>query len=208
LRRGIELSFDEVISLSKPKCKERKVTNQYKYEIEPNDVTVQIKTLFSEAQQASSKTEYKIALQKYDQLLQIDPQHEQALLEKGINQEMIGLFYDAIETFSIVLALSPDNLEARIHRARDLVKIEDFFASKVDYDNALLIVNDPILYIEQAEVLIRMNDYENALKYLLKIPETAFMDLDQLIKRRFLFTKASCLNEIGKTMRLLQDSLS
>lgn len=204
------MSFDDLISLSKLKYKERKIKHPYTYELKLNEDTTQIERLFFEAQAASKKNEYKIALQKYGQILVLDPHNEQALLEKGINQEKIGMFYDAIETFSVVLAISPDNLKARTHRARVLVKIEDFFASEVDFQNALSISNgnDPILYIEQAEVLIRMNDYDKALKCLLKIPETAFMDLDHLMKRRFLFTKAFCLNEVGKTMRLIQESLS
>ena len=192
--------FEEFITI-KSREKEKKITYIDKKE-KPKlkNLDIEIKDLFSEAKKEYDKAHLKKALEIYDQILKFLPHNDLALFQKGyiLAKTDPSKYYKACELFSIILCQNIVNLETRVQRARCLSKIGDFFASKVDYDIAIGLSNDPILVFEQVENLLNMYQYETALSYILEIANSPFIYADEDLKFRFYYLKTLCLFLLGK----------
>ncbi|MCB0794746.1 MAG: tetratricopeptide repeat protein [Flavobacteriales bacterium] len=93
--------------------------------------------LFAKGEEAYRAAEHAQAIGFYDQVLELDPEHMNAYLQRGFCNSLVKRYDAAVKDFSAVIARKPDHVWAFISRGSAYNKLEQYDKAMLDFDMAL-----------------------------------------------------------------------
>ena len=96
-----------------------------------------IKILLNSASEHYQEGDFQKALACYDEIIKIDPQHIEALIEKGILIIELGDIHGAISIYDRVLEIDPKSFHGFVNKAIALQLLEEYEEALQYYDRAL-----------------------------------------------------------------------
>ena len=110
------------------------------------------------------KKEYKLALEKYNKVLQINPKNEDACFKAAVIFHLMRIFPSAFKMGVIALSLDKHNITYKIFLAKCLDEMHEFNEAMNIYNDILLKNNQHIQALfDKADLLRRMFKYDEAL---------------------------------------------
>lgn len=134
---------------------------------EGDDATLYRRALFVRAAARYSLHRYDEARIDLTRLLQLSPNHENAMVLDALILLQIGQPREALNRLNRIVSMYPDSREALIARAETQTGLEMYVLARADYDTLIsLYPQARELYVERAKVLIRLKEKQAARKDL------------------------------------------
>ncbi len=126
---------------------------------------------------------FKKALALFEQVLQLEPLHSNALIKKGNILGKFGKYDDAIESYDKILEIEPQNALALVNKGLALHYLEKYDSAISCYNTILQTnPNNTIALYNKASSLIRQDRIGEGLELL---KETIKIDYSYKYKARF-----------------------
>jgi serine/threonine protein kinase len=99
-----------------------------------------------------------------EEAVRLDPDNEEALLEKGITLLALGRYEDALISYELVLHINPDNVRALSNKGYALYRLSCYQDALISYDLVLHLDPDNIAALkEKGDVLHALYRYQESL---------------------------------------------
>jgi len=167
--------------------------------------------LYSKGNMLKDVGKYDESLEAYDQSFQMYP-NAYALVGIGDSLTAIGMYNEAIESYENAIQMDPENIDALVSKGDVLDFLGEHEAVLKEYENALIVhdnvtsfitVTDGITgyssnyWIEKGQILVKMQNYEDALDAYDMAIETANINYP-LEATRGWTVKGNLLNMMGQ----------
>ncbi len=104
------------------------------------DKSSQIQRELDIAHAYEAKGKYLKAISHLDKLLEMDPKHIQALMDRAVDKSLLEDYEGAIKDYSAVIAIDSLVPLAYLNRGKNYLRIEQFQRAKSDFDQAITII--------------------------------------------------------------------
>ena len=111
----------------------RSALNTEGFEAAQNALNQRLSKILQRGDSLMSRGALDDALENYNQVLEIDPTSQPALMSKGLIASAQGQFPEAIQAFDSLLELNPNELRGRLSRAYAYTQIGQFDNAVADY---------------------------------------------------------------------------
>lgn len=122
--------------------------------------------LLSILQNAKSKLqqgEYEDAITLYTEIIEIDPNSEEALQNRGISNIYLLNYQDAIHDFTNIIDINPYNINAFIYRGLLKQELKDYRGSIFDFSKAIVLDSISIVFCYRGISKNDLQDYRGAI---------------------------------------------
>lgn len=104
-----------------------------------------------EANIQEQKGKFKEAIALLSKAIEKDPQNIKALLDRGVDQSIIGNYKSAIEDYSRIIVLDPPNGLAYLNRGKNKIRLRDYKGAIEDFNRAITIKGGEVFYMNKVD---------------------------------------------------------
>ena len=123
-----------------------------------------------EAEKLEKAGKYREAILLLDKAIKKDSRNIYALMNRGVDKSIINDYNGAIQDYSSIISIAPDNTLALLNRGKNKERLDDFNGALEDFEKAIKTKGGENLFID----LVENSSVETGFEFDVKMEEIRF----------------------------------